>query len=430
MQMVKSSLILLLVLVFAGQADAKWWIFGQNKEEVSTRYLYLNDISYDELGEKVTLYRESLPQGKVVVKGKGSAGASKVGAVQISLDNKQNWQKAKLTADGSFNFEFEPEQGQVYDLYVKILDTTGKSNDIDTTHKEITITEGDIRAEVSAVLQALIEAYRNEDSFAFMHQVSDSFVGGLSVLDSAVRKDFNYFDNLDLYYTLNNVTLARQGKLFVSLSFSRSVSSSRTGETFTDKGETEFVLVNENGTLKIYSMKNPLLFGLSDAANVATGSVNTGSNDPILVVDSSGTIGTKPYREALEVIDSGSSLSSPAQTGTFTLDGSALEGFQFSSSSVGASGGSDLFLEHNLIFFVNGVYDIGIASINSVDSVNSGGYTPANFMAATNVGHVFALNLGSGKYAVVRISSYTDLGGGDGRVVMEYKYQPDGSTNF
>ncbi len=68
--------------------------------------------------------------------------------------------------------------------------------------------------------------------------------------------------------------------------------------------------------------------------------------------------------------------------------------------------------------------------IASVTSVNSGGYNLTDFLAVGNVGKTFALMLGSGKYAVVRISSYTDLGGGDGRVVMEYKYQADGTTSF
>lgn len=442
MRMQKSILIVLLLLISVGQADAKWWIFGQNKEEVTTRYLYLNDVSYDELGEKVTLYKETLPQGKVVLRGQGSAASSKVGAVQISTDQKQTWQKATLTTNGSFVFEFESERDQVYDLYVKILDTTGKSNDVDATHKEITIAEGDIRAQVDAILQSLVEAYKGEDSFAFMRQVSDNFVGGTSILDSAVRKDFNYFDNLDLYYTLNNVTSAPQGKLFVSLSFSRSVTSSRSGVTYSDKGETEFVLMNENGTLKISSMKNPLLFGLSDAANVATGSVNTGSNDPILVVDSSGNLETMPYRDALATIDG--TASTAALSGTFTLiwrsDGTDRDSFVFSSQSVTDwySTWGDLHDEINLIFLNNGAagYEIGTVSLSTVDSVSSVGadYTLSSLGADTNIGKVFGLRLGSGKYAAIRIVSHafidTATNPPNTRVVIEYKYQPDGSSNF
>ena len=89
-------------------------------------------------------------------------------------------------------------------------------------------------------------------------------------------------------------------------------------------------------------------------------------------------------------------------------------------------------LETNLMFLNDGSagYEIGTVAIASVTSVNSGGYNLTDFLAVGNVGKTFALMLGSGKYAVVRISSYTDLGGGDGRVVMEYKYQADGTTSF
>ncbi|NOY12409.1 MAG: hypothetical protein GXP51_01565 [Deltaproteobacteria bacterium] len=286
----KIIILVLLLVAPALNADAKWWIFGKSDAGVSTRYIYLNDLSYDELGNKVTLYRESLPQGKIFIRGKGTAGKNRIGAVQISIDGKQSWQKAKVTSNGSFLYSFTPESDRTYELYVKVLDTTGKSNDVDASRKELVISDENMQDQVYKTLDQLVKAYQDEDSFAFMRLVSDQFVSGTEVLDSAIRQDFTAFDNISLNYTLNNVARAADGNLFVAISYNRMVTSSRSGETFSDHASTEFTFKLENGTPKIYSMKNPLIFGLSDAGEVATGTINSGENNQVLSVDDSGNI--------------------------------------------------------------------------------------------------------------------------------------------
>lgn len=435
----KIFLLLMLICTPALNADAKWWIFGQADEAgVSTRYIYLNDLSYDELGEKITLYQESLPQGKVVIRGKGSAGKNKVGAVQVSLDGKQSWQKAKVTSNGSFLYSFTPELGKTYELYVKVLDTTGKSNDVDASRKELLISDESIQNQVYATLDLLLKAYMEEDSFAFMRQVSDDFVSGTALLDSAIRQDFTAFDNISINYTLNNVTQASDGNLFVAISFSRMVTSSRTGASFSDKASTEFTFKLENGVPKIYSMKNPLIFGLSDVSNIATGTVNSGENNQVLTVDANGTVTTTPISE----IGSDSSSSAPAETGSFSLtfenDGDPREAFVFASqTTVNSWDPNDLYLEINLLWTNSSggtAYEIGTVSLDSVTSVsnNPADYTLTSISSVDSIGKAFALHLGSGKYAVIRITNFTwiDMMAPDTRVDIEYKYQPDGSTNF
>ncbi|MCF6265926.1 MAG: hypothetical protein L3J57_05165 [Desulfuromusa sp.] len=286
----KTIILVLLLVTPALNADAKWWIFGQSDVGVSTRYIYINDLSYDELGNKVTFYQESLPDGKIFIRGKGSAGKNRIGAVQVSLDGKETWQKAQVANDGSFIYSFTPEVGQSYEVYVKVLDTTGKSNDVDASRKELLISDESMQDQVYKTLDQLVKAYRDEDSFAFMRLVSDQFVSGTAILDSAIRNDFTIFDNIQLDYTLNNVTSANNGNLFAFINFSRMVTSSRSGETFSDQASTEFIFRLENSVPKIYSMKSPLIFGLSDAGNVATGVVNTGENNQILIVSDSGEI--------------------------------------------------------------------------------------------------------------------------------------------
>lgn len=269
---------------FVAEAEAKWWIFGQSEDEVATRYLYLNDISYDELGDKVTLYRELLPNGQATLKGRGQAGRNKVGAVQISLDNGATWQKANLAADGSFIHNFTPRLGETYQLSVKILDTAGKSNDVEATRKELTVAEGDISSLIRAALDAMIAAYQDEDPRAFMRHVDENFAGDATILDRGVRKDFTLFDNLRLTYQLNNVAAGSGGKIFASFTFSRQVTSARDAQTYEDRGVTEFIFKLHADRALVTAMKHPLIFGLSEAEDVATGVTNSAENAQTLRV--------------------------------------------------------------------------------------------------------------------------------------------------
>ncbi len=294
--MLKKTLFFALVIscLLSTNASAKWWIFGQSDDTVATRYLYLNDISFTELDEQVTLYKDMLPDGHVIIRGKAQSGKSMIGKVEISLDDKETWQKADKSADGSFEFSFVPELERTYKLYVKILDTSGKSNEVDKTYREVTVSNSDIDQIIREALDAMISAYRDENPRGFMTIINDNFAGGYMVLDRAVRKDFTAFDSLILDYTLNNVASGAQGKVFVALTYNRQVTSTRSGETLTDNGLTEFIFNLQAGKAQVTAMKNPLLFGLSEAEEVATGTVNSGENDEVLFVDALGGAGLGP----------------------------------------------------------------------------------------------------------------------------------------
>ena len=435
---IKILILLLLLVTPALNADAKWWIFGKSDDAgVSTRYLYINDLSYDELGEKVTLYKDSLPQGAVNIRGKGTAGKNRVGAVQISLDGKQTWQKAQVASDGSFIYSFTPEANQTYELYVKVLDTTGKSNDIEASRKEMLVSDESIQDEVYKTLDQLVKAYQDEDSFAFMRLVSYDFVSGTALLDSAVRNDFTAFDNIQLHYNLNNVTSANDGNLFVAISFSRMVTSSRSGDTFSDKASTEFTFKIENGVPKIYSMKNPLVFGLSDTANIATGTVNSGSNEDVLTVDNSGTVELKPISEIENdsistTAETPTETTTPAETPTriITLSSPPSQGFMLTSGMLAMPASADIYLETNIIWSDTGAgqQSLGSTAIESITTVPSSGYGgwPVNVV----VGDTYALRLGSGKYALIQFTNYTDDGSANTTATIKYRYQTDGSQSF
>jgi hypothetical protein len=442
MKIVKLVILALFCCAISSVAEAKWWIFGQSENEISTKYLYLNGIPYDELGDKVTIYRETLENGQVVLRGKAATSSSAVGSVQVSLNNKESWTKASKTFDGAFEYSFRPETGKNYVIFVKIIDTTGKTNEVDSTRKEVTISEQNIGALIRQAMDELLAAYMAEDPARLMKLVSENFAADSSVLDRAIRKDFSKFDNIDLRYTLNNVTATNE-KIYAAFTFSRKLTSTKSGKTLSDKGTSEFVFaLGEKGPL-VFSMKNPLIFGLSDAGNVATGTTNSGSNDPIIVVTSSGDVITQPFSDAIKTIDNDGVVQTAAATiesGPFTLNVTCVgftcsyPGFEFATGDVVSFGG-DINLESNLFFLSSGnvgYKDLGITGINTVTQAPASGYTmgpgPA-FQAGPNVGHTFAFIV-NGKYALQEIVSYTDLGGGNTQSTYRYKYQTDGTRNF
>ncbi len=277
------------LLVSAGAADAKWWIFGKSKTEIGLKYLHINGVSADETGPKIKLYREMLgPGGLVKISGRASGG--QIGAVRVTLDDKATWADVKLADNGTFEYSFKPEPGRTYALLVEVTDTAGKMNKPEETRKELVLSDENVQAKVREALDALFQAYNAEDLRRFMAGVGENFAGDKAILERAVKRDFDALSAINLRYTLNNVAAGAGGRVFAAVTYNRLVMVNKTGQTSTDSGSTEFVFDPKEGKLSLYSMKQPLMFGLSDAENVATGEVlgNTGTN---LVIDDTGLLG-------------------------------------------------------------------------------------------------------------------------------------------
>lgn len=276
----KIVMLTLLCMLSASNAWAGWWIFGQTQDEVSTSYIYLNNTSFSELADKSIVYKEMLENGEIVIKGEAKAGKNSIGLVEVTTDGKVTWNKAILNDSGTFNYRFKPETNKTYSIYVRITDTTAQTNDVDETHKEVTVSDSRIRTLIVEILSQLINAYQAEKPTQFMAYVSDNFAGDSTNLDHAIRRDFTYFDNIRLLYTINNVVNS-DGKIAVSINYNRSLTSVRNNTVYRDHGLTDFVFKIDDNKLKLFSMKNPLIFGVTDAENVATG---TAANDPNLQV--------------------------------------------------------------------------------------------------------------------------------------------------
>jgi len=301
-----------ILILSATFANAKWWIFGKSKDDITIKYLTINSVSADESAGKITLFKEMLQDGKILIKGKAS-GVGQIGYVKISIDGKNTWQDAKFSEDGAFEYSFNAEQGKKYNLYIEITNTAGKTNKVDETAKEIIISNERINEKVKETLDSIFDAYNNENTAKFMSYVSDNFAGDRDFLELAIKKDFNALSDIKLRYSINNIA-SGSGKVFVSLTYNRMVFVNKTGTSNTDNGITEMVFEMKDDKLKLYSMKKPLLFGLSDADNVATGQT-PGQSEGIVIDngDLSGAIetvsiscsGVDPYLHPLYYFSTG-----------------------------------------------------------------------------------------------------------------------------
>jgi hypothetical protein len=287
----KKLLILAAALaLFTGAADAKWWIFGKSGTEVGLKYLLINKIAADETGPKIKVFSEMLPaDGLVRISGRASTGKSAVGSVRVSLDDKATWSDVKFADNGTFEFAFKPEAGKTYAMLVEITDTAGKTNKTDETRKEISLSAENVQAKVRETLDAMFDAYNRENPEKFLSYVGENFAGDKAILERAVKRDFDALSSINLRYTINNISAGAQGRVFVSVTYNRMVFVNKTGAASTDTGSTEFVFDSKEGKLALFSMKQPLMFGLSDAENVATGSVLGGGDG--LVLDETGSLG-------------------------------------------------------------------------------------------------------------------------------------------
>jgi len=428
--LVISFLILFLLTV---NADAKWWIFGQSNDEISINYMYINKISYDESGPEVTIYKETLQDGLIHINGKASVRKGKIGGVRVSTSNKERWEEAKFSENGAFDYSFRPEPDREYVLYIEIMDTAGKTNDIEATRKKIKLSDQNIMALIRETLDKMIEAYRNEDPTRFMSYVSDDFAGDESNLDRAIRKDFSAFDNIDLRYTLNNVAAGAKGMVYVSINFNRSVLSARDGKTYTDRGMTEFIF--QLGPARVSSMKNPLIFGLSDAENVATGTVKSGSGNLNICLNSKNDAG-------LCVSGISGVSDSNVLTGTATLRSvnfTNFQGFIFADEEVtnetnssNLTGDFAIMVEGMAMAFISlrtgvTVKDMGVISLNQITTADESGYQG---FAQGPAGHSYVFKLPGNKYGAIEITSLTSSGMGGGTSTIRYKYQPNGTRNF
>jgi len=395
-------------------------------------------VSFSETGTRVTLFRELLLNGMVMIQGKATAGMNKIGSARVSIDGKQSWLDMKLSDSGAFEYGFKPEMNKSYKIYVEITDTRGKTNNVESTLKEVVVSTQNVHGIVKSILDSLIDAYQKEKPQEFMALISDDFAGDKTLLDRAVRKDFSAFDNIILRFVLTNVTVDTTGKIFVTFTYNRQVTSTRSGRTLQDNAVTQMTFKLGDRGARIYSMKWPLIFGLSDSSNVSQGSVSQTSGTDVIIVDAKGDTKKVTYRESVRFVEEGGTTTVETKSVTLhMLNPTSSEGLKFSTDSrtsevpASPSQTGDIMLYCPGLRLSPGIFaqDLGVKSVDSINEAPSSGYTVGGTIAITQ-GHSYAFKLGDGKYAVTEVVSDTIGACPPRTTTIRYKYQPNGSRTF
>jgi len=155
----------------------------------------------------------------------------------------------------------------------------------------------------------------------------------------------------------------------------------------------------------LYSMKNPLIFGLSNAEEVTDGSVVSEQNDDVITVNSSGTVSKKSIAEIINqtedtptsgTLDGGGSLTLNATGGTNPGTGADLyQGYIFSSQSIVANGVGDINPDSEPYFKAG----------NGACIKNTLGSAPCDMGAAGWIGDTFEVQLANGNVVRFKLLS-------------------------
>lgn len=438
------AILFLPLLALAALGSAQWWNFGKSEDKVSFKYIYVAGVSMEEIGPKLTVYRDFLTNGELPVRGQAMVQKGQIGSVRYSIDQKETWKEAKLGAKGAFEFAFRVEPGQTYELYIEATDTTGTTNPVDKTKTTIVISELDLREAIRRALEAMARAYEDENRRGFMQWIDNDFLTDRMTLDRAIGKDFSAFDQLQLQLFIDQVTPGRFGYATVLVNFNRSLVGTKSGQNFKDRGKTRFSFRLQGEGVLCYSMSHPLIFGLSDAANVGSDVVK-GGNDEVISIGN-GEITVIGIGDAIQIWTGGDST---VQQGRVTLRWSEesadptewwFETFNFEDrlkereTSIApyiqghfcAAGTSFTFnIKANTQYVID---PPGVLTLDDVRVAPDSGYFGQALFPLYDEGYrVIVLKLGGTKYAAIEILDMVrDAGDKSGRIVFKYKYTARG----
>jgi hypothetical protein len=423
--------------------------------------LMIDGVEADLMTEVTRLNADDLDDRSIVISGRAEVPEGELESVFVSFDGGSSWNEVVVDPLGKFSVRFQPALDRIYEWSVKAVSTTGKVSDTADDVYVFIVKSITGEEEAAMVFKELLKHYMDENRFAFMELVSEDFEGDLDALEDAIQDDFRFFNNIIIRPSITR-TIGQDNEYEVNFIFYRRVQSANSGEIFTDNAATTMNFRTEEGGVKLISMAAPLIFGLSNVAEVATSVDNDAVGDQVIVVDPNTGRVTKV--EQLQTVEE--TMTGDVRLGTATLrctyvypPGAAGtgQGFTFLSQSVSVATTVAVFnatatadftpyigavAGTPAVFSTGGsteVIELGAGSLNSVNSVPSeadGGYSSSDPSSGTTVGmaegNLYAIWTGS-VYAVIRVSSLVATwGAGVGNLTMtfEYKIQMSGTNQF
>lgn len=421
-------------------AQAAWWEFGRAENEPVITELKFNKVDAFRVEDRLTIGKDELEQGAVVIRGRAEIGKGTIGAVELTLDAGKTWTKAVLGDRGMFTFELKPELQQEYQFSVRALTTTGAMTDAEEHAFKLVFSSESAADEVKKTFAALLDAYRNENKSAFMRLVSPDFEGIVSALEDALSDDFRFLDNIRI--EPNITRLAPAGKNFdLYFTFNRSVTGARSGQVVRDSAATTMTFERTAEGFKLSRMAAPLIFGVSNPEDVATSVTGESVGKSVLALNPKtgaaatstqgknvGTAASMTNSKQLVYNNTGPGILWYSQSFDFDTESVRTEAAQ---ASPPINGDFAVFGDNFHITTKAGVLMavMGNQSIDTVAEAPAAGYssyaTWNGYKITGAAARTFAFKLPGGVYAVVE---FTSLNVGSRTAVFKYKVSESGRT--
>lgn len=412
-------------ILFPQAGSAAWWKFGRNENIPEIENLKFNSINAEDVEQVLHLAVDDLVSGRIIIRGRADIGKGVIGKVEISLDNGHTWRKAILGDRGMFTFEFVPEKEKEYGFAVKALSTTGKSNDVEDSSFKFMVSSRLNTDAVKAVFIEILKQYMAENHSGFMTLVSDDFEGDRSALYDAITDDFRFFDNIRIEPHITRI-IGFDNNFEVYFTFNRQVQSSRTGQLLRDAAATSVTFGRGGKSFQIVELAQPLIFGVSNPAEVATDFTEESEGTLILVVDKNGEAGLDEATEDSEDSD--------IEEGEVTLNSTPgnPEGFNFADAQKNDCqapdcANNDLFVDQDFLMCVDAsIQELPGEVFDDVTQVPDQVY-PGWEVQNPQLNVVYAINLNDGSFAIIIFTQY-QVNGQNTTATFRYKYNPEGNT--
>ncbi len=287
---------------------------------------------------------------------------------------------------------------------------------------------------VKDTLATMERTYEQKNLRAFMDLVSPDFAGDDFLMYRAVRRDFRFFDDIRLSLYVDSFSVDTKGRAQVTVKYTRSVIANRDGRTYRDTGLTQLTFHVDEGRAKLYDMKFPMVFGLSEGLQMATGVVRTAETSTVLVLDRRGNVYVLPFKEAMDIASGASVMrgmvylaTSAGSIQSFSLADNA----KITAMTLQGDFGWDLLAYLTLkpgtkwLDMPPGSFD----STTEAPDPAATAYATTGLFAPAAAGQVYVLQLANNKFAMIEIVSVS-LPGPTVSGTVRYKYQPNGSRFF
>ncbi len=422
------ALVFAMAIFFPQTGSAAWWKFGRNEDVPEIDGLKFNSVNAEDVSETLLMGKDDLVNGKVIIRGRAELGKGTVGKVEVTTDGGKTWKKAVLGDRGMFTFELTPQPDEEYEFSIKALSTTGKSNDVEDSTFSFMVSSKLNTDSVKKVFMALLRHYMAENHSRFMELVSPDFEGDHSALDDAITDDFRFFDSIRIEPNITRI-IGFDNNFEVYFTFNRQLQAAKTGQLLRDAAATSVTFTRGGDSFQVLELASPLVFGVSNPSEVATGFTEESEGTLVIVVGENGQASLGEAKEDdLDGVDG-------VEDGEETLTSipNNPEGFGFADAAVApcpnhtCPGNLDFYIEQDMLWCTDcKIMEIG-TDFDDVTSVPDQVY--AFDEIHPQVGVTYAINLGDGGFAIIEFSQYdVNHALGETTATFRYKYNPSGNT--